>query len=336
VSANQISGYRFGIRSIVDHVLVEGNTIEKLYLPFSIGSITSAGIEVNGATDVIIKSNTVDNSSMTLNSRYEGVRVTQSYSTIVMCNTLKNLGKAIRFSGNCIPAEIKLNSMHNSIIGFCLSDTGFTGQQGMIGEPWDNKWYGTFTYHLYTLNYTNGQLSSNRWYISEQTGPKNPLGFYSHSDFPISLSTPIAVNTTSGMLLPGLCAIPMLTFQVPYQPLLDEIALDQIPALQNPQHRRWMSKNGLIRTIDVNPNLMQSSILSSFRTSQDFESTGQLIAIRDTVSNGYIYDGKLLNDALVPVSEPDSLAIRINSILLNADYDNARFFADAFDNRAVS
>jgi PKD repeat protein len=335
VSVNKIEGYRFGITATnTNNMVVNGNVIEKLNLPpWLFGTQVSAGIEIKGGANNIINANTVNNSAKPQHFRYEGIKVVQSASSLTMCNTLRSLGKAIRYSGTCVPAEIKLNKMHNSTLGFCLSDNGYTGQQGIMGQPWDNTWHGTFTHHLYTMNNTFGNLLENHWYISNQTGPKKPLGFNSLYDL---TGTPVYVYTTSGMLFPGLCAVPLLSFQISYQPLLDDIALDQVPALQNPQHRRWMSRDGLMKTIDANPHLLQSPVLQNFRTAQQFESTGQLEIVLDTVSKGYITEGRMLNDAIQPVSEPDSLARAVHQIMLNADLINTQFFADAFDTTAVA
>jgi PKD repeat protein len=336
VTANLIEGYRYGIFATNTRFLnINSNVIRNMYLPnFPFGNFVATGIQVRGGNSNAIYSNTVNNSDKPLNIRNEGIRVVQSASSLTMCNSLVSLGKAIRYGSNCVPAEIKLNKMNNSILGYCLADNGYTGQQGTINEPWDNEWHGTFTHHLYTMNNTNGQALINHWYIHEQQGsPKHPNGFSTWYDL---TGTPLSFNTTSGMLWPELCAVVVFPHQIQHQILFDEIALDQVEALIEPEYRRWMSRDGLMKTIDANPHLLESPVLQNFRIEQQFESTGQLEIVLDTVSKGYIEEGILLNDAIMTISEPDFLAKEVNQIMLNANFINSQFFADAFDTTAVA
>ena len=89
-----------------------------------------------------ILGNTVTNTTPTPEPLLQGIAVELSQNANIGCNTLTNLGRAIRFEGDCtgMPGtQLIKNNMTEYEIGIEM-DLAQIPNQGSPGDPWDNTW----------------------------------------------------------------------------------------------------------------------------------------------------------------------------------------------------
>ncbi|MDX9932489.1 MAG: right-handed parallel beta-helix repeat-containing protein, partial [Bacteroidales bacterium] len=128
ITTNAISNYNKGILVTgTNNARVSGNTISNLKLiPASFSNLRAMGIRIEGGSNNIVQGNTVqNNNASSADWRWEGISVSNSGSLVVSCNTIRKMGKSIRFQGVNDPVQIKKNAMFNGTAGIVLSDGGF-------------------------------------------------------------------------------------------------------------------------------------------------------------------------------------------------------------------
>lgn len=302
VTTNTIENYNKGILvGSTTNSRISGNTIKDVKnISTSFFSTRGMGIRIEGGSNNVVQGNTVQNTGFASNNwNLEGVSASLTINSIVTCNTLKNMGKSILYSGNCFPAQVKKNTMQNGIAGFTLSNGGFTGTQGGTGTPWDNEWKSNFSYHLFSADAnTNGSLSP--WYIGNSSQFTHPIPFISGG------ASNIPPIFTSGFLF-QLCAIPVSSVAMTYSTTMDDIANNMIPELQYPDYQKWMSHHGLMKNLKTDSLLLQYPALSSFEQQQMTLSTGKILQIEDTLLSNDISVAALLVGQLQTETLPDSI-----------------------------
>jgi len=338
ITVNTINNYNKGILvASTNNARVSGNTISNLKLmPIPLSNLRAMGIRIEGGSNNVVQGNTVqNNSASSADWRWEGISVFNSGSLVVSCNTLRKMGKSIRFQGVNDPVQIKKNFMHNGTAGIVLSDNGFINEQGTSGSipatattpgngiPWDNEWYGFSSRHLYTMNYTN---ASNIYYhIFSGTSPRHPANFNNGAE---NGSQSFNSKYENGSLF-MLCAIPLMSASPEYSSWMNDVAANTNANLQSPMHRNWMGRNGLYKTLKEDSLLSQNASLQSFVQQLETESQGVLRKVQDTLLMNDYLAAKIMNDILIPSTKPDSVFRDINSVFINAVMTNSNDWTTA-------
>jgi parallel beta-helix repeat protein len=326
ITTNNINNYNKGILVVTtENARVSGNIVNNLKLmPASFSSLRAMGIRIEGGSNNVVQGNTVqNNNASSVDWRWEGISVSNSGSLVVSCNTIRKMGKSIRFQGVNDPVQIKKNFMYNGTAGIVLSDNGFINEQGTNGTPWDNEWYSFSSRHLYTMNNTFADQIN--YHIFSGTSPKHPANFNNAN----------AQNSTSFNILPEtgslfmLCAIPLMSASPAYGNWMNDVANNTNANLQAPLHRNWMGRNGLYRTLKEDSLLAQNASLQSFVYQLETESQGVLKKVQDTLLMNDYLAAKIMNDDLTPSTKPDSVFKDINSVCINAVMTNNNDWATA-------
>lgn len=328
ITLNNISGYNRGIHvGNTTNAKIYGNTIKNVKnINTSFLTSVGSGVLVEGSKNTVIQGNSVLNTGNSgSNWGLEGIHVSITSNSIVSCNTIRSSGKSIHYSGECYPAQIKKNLMQSGIAGFVLSNGGYTGEQGSDGNPWDNEWKNSFSYHLYSVdNYptiTYGNLS--KWYVGTNTNFTYPSPFVSGGG-----SQPILYEVTSGSLF-LLCAIPHSATPISFSTTMADMANGSIPELQQPNYRKWMNENGLMKNLKSDSSFLQYPALSSFEQQQMSLSTGKLVEVEDSLLANNISGALSINSSLQTYSYPDSVTKMVNDININAVSTGADEWGDA-------
>jgi len=338
ITTNNINNYNKGILVVTtENARVSGNIVNNLKLmPASFSSLRAMGIRIEGGSNNVVQGNTVqNNNASSVDWRWEGISVSNSGSLVVSCNTIRKMGKSIRFQGVNDPVQIKKNFMHNGTAGIVLSDNGFINEQGTSGSipatattpgngiPWDNEWYGFSSRHLYTMNYTN---ASNIYYhIFSGTSPRHPANFNNGAE---NGSQSFNSKYENGSLF-MLCAIPLMSASPEYSSWMNDVAANTNANLQSPMHRNWMGRNGLYKTLKEDSLLSQNASLQSFVQQLETESQGVLRKVQDTLLMNDYLAAKIMNDILIPSTKPDSVFRDINSVFINAVMTNSNDWTTA-------
>jgi len=339
ITTNNISNYNRGILVVTtENARVSGNIVNNLKLmPIPFSNLRAMGIRIEGGSNNVVQGNTVqNNNASSVDWRWEGISVSNSGSLVVSCNTIRKMGKSIRFQGVNDPVQIKKNAMFNGTAGIVLSDGGFINEQGTSGSvpatattpgngiPWDNEWYGFSGRHLYTMNNTNA--SNIRYHVFSGTSPKHPVGFENISDYNTSFPFDLEYETGSLFIL---CAIPLMTASPAYSNWMSDVANNTNANLQAPMHRNWIGRNGLYKTLKEDSLLAQNASLQSFVMQLETESQGVLKKVQDTLLMNDYLTAKIMNDDLTPSTKPDSVFKDINSVCINAVMTNNNDWATA-------
>jgi len=324
ITTNTIENYNKGILAgSTEYVRISGNTIKDVKnISTSFFSTRGMGIRIEGGSNNVVQGNTVINTTNP-DWNLEGISVSNSGSLVVSCNTIRKMGKSIRFQGVNDPVQIKKNAMYNGTAGIVLSDNGFINEQGTTGTPWDNEWYAFSSRHLYAMN--NTFANQIHYHIWTGGGPKHPANFDNGTD---GSSFPFIISFENSSLL-MLCATPIMSASPSYSSWMDDVAANTNANLQAPLHRNWMGRNELFKTLKQDSLLAQNASLQSFMLQLETESPGQLKKVADTLLLDDYLSAMQINQNLAAYTKPDSLSKNVNYIYISAALTGADDWATA-------
>ena len=145
----KVRGDGFWLRNS-DHVNVEQNTVQMIALASAPGSgIGSNAIRLEHTEHCKVYDNdlTSDFGNLAANRTWmRGIWVETGPTTDVSCNRLTNFGWGIAFRSVCLGVSVRYNDIYNGVDGMLLVASGEIGNQGAIGNPMGNRWFGSFTH----------------------------------------------------------------------------------------------------------------------------------------------------------------------------------------------
>ena len=134
------------------------NASNQIYFGISVNNSPPAAPNVS-----FIRSNTITgfytpsaNSNTLLDPKLTGIESSLSGSVLVSCNSTSNTVNGIGFRGTSNGSLFRNNTMQNHRYGFFLDQGAEIGQQGIITNPSDNQWLGSYP----TGNYKTMILST--------------------------------------------------------------------------------------------------------------------------------------------------------------------------------
>jgi hypothetical protein len=155
IFSNVITDARYGIHALnVNRLRIGGfddlGIQQPNHIYFNLGSGTLSnfhhGIWLQRCSDADILNNIVTNNIPTPDANLRGIVAEHTLNANIGCNTLSNMGRAMRFEGDCtgMPGtQLIQNSMTDYEIGIEL-DLAQIPNQGLQSNPWDNTWNTVF------------------------------------------------------------------------------------------------------------------------------------------------------------------------------------------------
>ncbi|MBL7928723.1 MAG: T9SS type A sorting domain-containing protein, partial [Bacteroidia bacterium] len=174
VHANQVQNIKIGGYNTGGGAL---SNLIQYHLGTSVLTDKHHGIWLQNSHHADVLENTVTNDSPTSEATVRGLVIENCHIANIGCNNFVNLGRAIRFEGDCtgMPGtQLIKNNMTDYEIGIEL-DLAQIPNQGSQGDPWDNKWN-----HSYPVNHdkVSGQLLQPiliDWYFQNNDGDANNI-----------------------------------------------------------------------------------------------------------------------------------------------------------------
>lgn len=166
------------------NVNVEGNTIRVVRGTNTLEAIN--GIFATSNTLLRIANNPSISSAGagSTNLQTAGIYVNRSFQTMVLCNTMRDIGRCAVFEGDCEPSDFLGNTMRNGVDGFVVVD-GKIGEQGRQpfqgqtdGVPVENTWQNMGrSWVMMFANLGQTCLGLNSVFNVRSTNNQNPSGF---------------------------------------------------------------------------------------------------------------------------------------------------------------
>jgi hypothetical protein len=302
------------------NIINNSNTLTLMTDPYS-ASATQFGISQSsnsGATfqGNSINANTVTGTGIFSNPSIYGIITTKCNDERVVCNNVNGTTHGIEFSGFHFNTKFDNNSMTNNFYGYVLSNNGIIGTQGDPSHPADNSWTGTWTSPRFKTATLSGSSAQNSKMYIRTSSPSNfnpdPSGFtlggagideYLFSTTPPTLivsPTPVAYTGCAVIVVgggsggtPGAASVA----------LLEKIAQDNIPFLNNPDETKYINKNQLYRLLKADASLRSSSaVLQSFYNSSIATTREAFSSIEDDIAMGDLTNSQAKTDAIVPAN----------------------------------
>jgi subtilisin family serine protease len=278
--------------------------------------VTQYGIEhdVNMAATPFgnsINANTVMGTGFITNQSIYGIITTKCIDEHVVCNLTDGTTHGIEFAGGHINVKFDNNSMTNNYYGYVLSNNGIIGVQGDPSHPRDNVWLGTWTVpHYKTATLGSSSLNSKMYVRTNSVSNYNPdpsgtttltanQDEYLFANTLTSLvvsATPVAATGCAVICCggsggsPGAAAIT----------LMENIAQDNIPFLNNPDQTKYINKNQLYRLLKADASLRSASaVLQNFYNTSISTTRETLSSIEDDLASSDLLTAQGKTDGIV-------------------------------------
>ena len=303
--------------------IVNSNNITLVVDPYIISAPPRQyGIALSGCTPASsansVRANNVNGFSSTASNVFAIVH-SQSFSSIVNCNTTTNTLDGITFAGNCPGTSFSKNTMSNHTYGFALRQSAFTGPLGATNAPTDNVWSGTWPAGKYKTATINSSGVNNPLWVKGSGGPTlNPNGsgytnmFYTVDDYfhNTSNTAPLRYVTSNGPIT--FCPIIVTPTNTPppsnFVQQLEQVALDQVTyALNQIAEARYIGKNNLLRLLKEDPTLITGSpILQTFTATSTSQTREKFANVEEQTVTGNIGAANSINASVSPTIAAES------------------------------
>jgi hypothetical protein len=278
-----------------------------------------------------------------------GIFLQNSSNMIVKCNLIEDAARSLVFQGTCTSPTaggygITQNTMRRAQDGFVLLSSGVIGTQGSStvasNNYWDLSTTPAFTNSQTYTTVTNANTASVLYMNNVTTGviatmPTNNQtsvtfgvhNYLSGSGLNVSSGTPSSCAAAPAFMAGGGDELLVTDAQEsgdgsPEYATMLENTITETYADDN---IRWMREKYVFEAITEN-DLSGSSLLDSFYNAA--HNFAALKSVEDAINNGNYSQAMVLNDAIVPVNNIESIQQTMNSLMLSQLSDNTYVYTD--------
>lgn len=163
ITQNELYGAYKGINCKNDyHLTINENTIDlDPNLNNWTGNLDAFGIRVVNSQNAQVTANVINGFGQ-LFGLTKGIDMHRSAFALLRCNDVIGLDWGICNRGVSLPEKWKMNDLQDCTDAFVLYNSGLIGMQGTPpphAQPFDNRFFGSFTNHFYSLNDNFGNLN---------------------------------------------------------------------------------------------------------------------------------------------------------------------------------
>ena len=250
-----------------------------------------------------------------------------STNTHVACNSIGDIGQAIRFDFNCMSSDFELNTIAPGTSfcydGFVVDWNAITGTEFNAGAPLGNIWT--------TGNFQNSETFVSRSFATNSVLYLDPAG--PPTSFPppamnLSNTHPpyiagISLLNASGPI--QTCPDPlgpphhsMTTIDTVLQHEMDLIVEDSMKYDVYIPQTDYMNKQWVYNTLTADSTLMEEdSILHNFYDSASRSNMGTIYSIHQLILQNRDTAAQLLNNSITPVNTIELNQLDVNNIFFN-------------------